>query len=306
MPALTQTQRTARHKALGGSDAAPALGLSLWTSSYDLFEEKIADAPVPNEDPKPWLIWGELIEPLLRQQYTAATGHPVTDVGDETFRHPGVDFPMVCHPDGLIATGEGVRLFEGKIDRHGHGWGEPGTDQIPLRYMVQCQHALAVLAAQPGSQPQDFRFADVAVLIGGSEFRTYVIPADPELQAMIIDGERDFWRCVETRTPPPVDYEAANAQAILRRMYPGTDGRRLRATTEQESWREVYVQAERWLKQYQQMTDGAKAHLLHGMGEAAELTFADGMTLRRQLVRRKGYTVPDTEFVDARWVKSKQ
>jgi predicted phage-related endonuclease len=278
----------------------------MWTSSYDLFEEKIADAPVPNDEPKPWLIWGDIMEPILRERYTATTGHPVTVVGDETFRHPGVDFPMVCHPDGLIATGEGVRLWEGKIDRHGHGWGEPGTDQIPLRYMVQVQHALAVLKAQPGSQEQDFLFADVTVLIGGSEFRCYVIPADPELQDMIIAGERDFWRCVETRTPPPVDFDSPDAQAILRRMYPGTDGRRLTATHEQDAWRSVYVEAERWLKQYTNMVDGAKAHLLHAMGEAASLRFADGMELRRQSVTRKGYTVPDTTYVDARFVRAKE
>ena len=82
---------------------------------------------------------------------------------------------------------------------------------------------------------------------------------------MIIEGEREFWRCVTAGTPPPVDYEAPNAQAVLRRMYPGTDGRRLEATSAQESWRAVYVEAEQWLDQYKATVDGAKAHLLHAM-----------------------------------------
>jgi predicted phage-related endonuclease len=307
---LSALQRAVRHAALGGSDAAPALGLSAWRSTFDLYEEKRAPLQPEPDELRMWLHWGNLIEPLLRTEYTRATGREVIEPApDHTYRHPHVDFPMVCHPDGVVVgadNGDGMRLFEAKIDRHGHGWGEPGTDEVPLRYMVQVQHNMAVLAAQPDVQPdRDFRWAEVAVLIGGSEFRLYHVPADPDLQDMILHGEREFWRCVEAGTPPPVDFDSPSALAILRKMYPGTDGRRLTATPEQDAWRDVYAQADKWLTQYQNMVDGAKAHLLHAMGEAALLVFSDGMALRRQQVKRKGYTVPDSQYVDARFVKAK-
>ena len=38
-----------------------------------------------------------------------------------------------------------------------------------------------------------FVVADVAVLIGGSDFRLYEVPADAELQQMLVDAEAEFW-----------------------------------------------------------------------------------------------------------------
>ena len=54
--------------------------------------------------------------------------------------------------------------------------GEPGTDEIPDYYMTQVQHYLAVTGVKT---------ADVAVLIGGNDFRIYTIEADEELQSFV-------------------------------------------------------------------------------------------------------------------------
>jgi hypothetical protein len=51
--------------------------------------------------------------------------------------------------------------------------------------------------------------------------------------------------------------------------------------------------------------ENAKAHLLWAMGEAAELRFLDGRALRRKLQTRKAYSVPETTFIDARWMNIK-
>ncbi|CAK0771519.1 hypothetical protein CCP3SC15_4340002 [Gammaproteobacteria bacterium] len=63
---------------------------------------------------------------------------------------------------------------------------------------MQVQHYLAVTGA---------KVADVAVLIGGADFRIYEVPADLELQKMMIERESSFWNCVQAETPPdPVSY----------------------------------------------------------------------------------------------------
>lgn len=84
-------------------------------------------------------------------------------------------------------------MVEFKTSSKSDGWGEPGTDEIPDYYMTQVQHYLAVTGVKT---------ADVAVLIGGNDFRIYTIEADEELQALLIERESEFWALVESRTPP--------------------------------------------------------------------------------------------------------
>lgn len=97
---------------------------------------------------------------------------------------------MRANLDGIADDG---RVVEFKTSSKSDGWGEVGTDEIPDYYMTQVQHYLAVTGVKT---------ADVAVLIGGNDFRIYTVEADEELQALLIERESEFWALVESRTPP--------------------------------------------------------------------------------------------------------
>lgn len=134
------------------------------------------------------------MEPIVRQEYADKTGRTV-EVPDRILRHPTVTFAILT-ADGIA---DGKRLYEGKTARTGEDWGEPGSAEIPQDYLLQVQHGLFVTGLE---------VADVAVLIGGSDFRIYEVPADAELQTMLLDREADFWRRVQSAVPPePVDRE---------------------------------------------------------------------------------------------------
>jgi putative phage-type endonuclease len=289
---LSIEQRELRHRGIGGSEAAAALGLSPWMTAFELYHVK--RAPLAEESDAPWLRWGQLLEPVVRDEYARETGRAVT-AKNETLRHPEPDRPwMLCTPDGITACG---RLYEGKIARMGGPeWGEPGTDQVPLPYLIQVQHNMAVTGLP---------VADLAVLIGNSDFRVYTIAADAELQQQIAEAEAAFWQRVLDGTPPDPDWQSRRTLAALRRAYPGTDGRALEAPPELGSWRQVYDEARERAKAYDQVADGALAHLLHFMGEAATLEFPDGKVLRRKLVKRKGYVVEPSTAMDIRFVNKK-
>jgi predicted phage-related endonuclease len=113
---------------------------------------------------------------------------------------------MLVHPDGIV-EGSRPRLYEGKTarsarDRDGNVvWGEPGTDEIPEEYVLQVQHGMLVVAARFDIT---IEVADVAVLIGLDDYRQYEVPADRELQEMLVDEERDFWRRVQSGDAPPI------------------------------------------------------------------------------------------------------
>lgn len=187
---MTPDERAAwlaeRRTGIGGSDVAGILGVSKWTTPLGVYLDKIGEAP-PTED-NGAMRWGRYLEPVIRQAYSDETGREVRVM--PMLRHPLHAF-MIANLDGFTNDG---RLLEIKTARTAEGWGEPGTDEIPMGYMLQVQHYLEVTG---------FEFADVAVLIGGSDFRLYQVGVDPELCRMIVEAEMEFWARVQRRDPPP-------------------------------------------------------------------------------------------------------
>jgi len=286
---LTAEQLKARLGGIGASDAAAAVGLNPYVTPVELWQEKLGIAPTFGGNAA--TRWGQLLEPAVRQEYAEQTGRVVRlPVG--TIHHPDHRF-IFCHPDGVTDDG---RLYEGKTARFADGWGEPGTDQIPEHYLVQVQHCLCLLKLE---------VADVAVLIGGQDFRLYEVHADRELQAAIISGEVEFWAHVELKTRPRIDYRSPGALELMRKLYPGTNGQTMQADERIEKLRCAYENARAAQVQGEREADALKAELLDCMGEAAVLKFSDGMALRRSKVSRKGYTVEPKEYVDSRFIKLK-
>src|SRR5580765_6718408 len=284
---LTEEQHAERRNGIGGSDAAPALGLSPYKSALELFIEKREPRELsPLEQAS--FHWGRVLEPVIRQEYASRTGR-VVRLPTGTLRHQKHQF-MVAHVDGVTDDG---RVFEAKTARSADGWGRAGTDEVPHHYLVQVQHYLAVVG---------FAVADVAVLIGGNDFRMYEVPADAELQQMIIDGEAEFWSQVQRGEPPEPDYSRADTHGLMRRLYPGTDGRTIVADEDAVHHRKVYENASRMAKEYSTLADASKAHLLFVMGTATRMTFAeDAIQLQRKQINRKEHTVPASSYIDARF-----
>lgn len=200
-----------RMSGIGGSDAAAVLGLSKWRTPLSVYMEKRGElAPQPENEP---MRWGTRLEPIVRQEYAERTGE-VVRLPPTMLRHPRHAW-MLANVDGVT---DSQRLVEIKTARTAEGWGEPGTDEVPQAYVVQIQHYLAVTALP---------VADVAVLIGGSDFRLYEVPADAELQDLIIEQEAAFWRAVQEGTPPdPVTYAdvvARYGRASREGVVPATD-----------------------------------------------------------------------------------
>lgn len=289
---LTEQQIAERHSGIGGSDAAAALGLSPFKSALELFLDK-RERREPSPVQLDQMRWGTLLEPVIRQEYAQRTGR-VVRMPAGTLRHPKHAY-VIAHVDGVT---DDRRLFEAKTARTADGWGTSGSDEVPEHYLLQVQHYMMVTLLP---------VADVAVLIGGNDFRLYEIPADTGLQEMILDGEADFWQHVQAGTAPEPDWARPDTIEILRRMCPGTDGTTLIASEDDKHYRAVFANATEMLNNYTKLADSARAHLLHRMGEASQLVFPEaGVQLRRRLVQRKEYNVEASSHIDARFTKLKE
>jgi putative phage-type endonuclease len=248
-----------RMSGVGGSDAPAVLGLSKWRTPLDVYLEKRGEG-VPTEDREP-MRWGRILEQPIRQEYAERTGR-IVRVPDGLIRHPQHDW-MLATVDGVTDDG---RLVEIKTARSADGWGEPGTDEVPQAYLIQVQHYLTVTALS---------VADVAVLIGGQDYRQYEIQADPELQAMIVESEAEFWDRVQNGTPPdPVNYSdvvtkygrASRSATIV------ADAATVAAVETLRAIREQY-------KAIEESEQHARAIVMQALGEADTLADVDGRVL---------------------------
>ena len=260
MNAPDRTQWLAERRAgIGGSDVAAILGLSPWKTPLAVYLDKIGQADEQPDNAA--MAWGRALEPVIRQAYSDETGRDVATFA-EALVHPDHAF-MRANVDGLTND---ERVFEAKTARTAHDWGEPGSDQVPLPYLLQVQHYMAVTG---------YAVADVAVLIGGSDFRIYEVPADAELQAGMIDSEAEFWQRVVDRNPPePITL------ADARERWGRSDAAGIIEATSDtlarlESLRKLKAQ----IDELTSLADDAQAAVLRALGDKGDTLTHNGHTL---------------------------
>lgn len=89
------------------------------------------------------------------------------------------------------------------------GWGEPGTDDIPVYYRAQCLWQADVLGVDE---------VHVAAL-GPGGFRAYVVHRDEDDLALMRKAGAEFHRRLTDGDPPDLDSHAATL-TTLKRLYP--------------------------------------------------------------------------------------
>lgn len=223
-----QLDMAKRATGIGASEIAAILGLSPWTTPLDIYLRKAGLVEESGEGNQ-YTKWGLMLEPVIAQAYTEETGIELIGDGRETFTHPEYDFAL-CTPDRIAA--DRSRVVEIKTtrftsnDRLAEKWGEPGTDQIPEYYLTQVAWQMAVL---------DIDVADLAVLIGGSDFRIYTVNRDRELEATLLDVARRFWfdNVLASEPPPPANDEEYGRMLLAK--WPKDSGEMIAADEEIES-----------------------------------------------------------------------
>ena len=191
-----------RASCLGGSDIGAVLGLNRYRSAVDVWMEKTGR--VSGVCDSLALRFGSFAESFIASEYELATGLSLV-AHDAAVVHP--QYGYLCgHIDRFVCSGPlfdaagsllASRVLECKTDNvyTQSEWGEVGTDQVPLSYLVQCLWYLMLTGLEQ---------ADLAVLFGNSDFRIYEITRDKELENMVIQKATTFWQeHVLKDIPPP-------------------------------------------------------------------------------------------------------
>lgn len=263
-----------RKRGIGGSDAAAAVGLSPFKSQLELWLEKTGrDTLLQKVDPtdtREPAYWGTLLEPIVATAYTQQTGRRVRRV-NAILQHPDQPF-MLANLDREVVGVPDVQILECKTA--GEFGARHWRDGVPEYVQLQVQHQLAVAGKHA---------ADVAVLLCGQALEVHRIERDDALIAQLIQLEGQFWRYVETDTPPPGD-GSASADRALRCLYPRDTG----VTVDFSEDRQLsgafadLVAARGQIESLEQAAGQLKQRIQHAMGDASRALFDTGeVTFKR-------------------------
>jgi len=196
------------------SKAATIAGVNPYQSPFALYQEMTGEAP-PREQTFPmWL--GTQMEGIVIRAFTKETGlkcrrpHRAVDP-NFWFVTEEYGFPMGALLDAITIDSSGEAGIEAKTASAflAGDW----EDDVPVHYMMQIQHQLAVTGFD--------HFYAAAIV--GNKYVQHMVKRDDDLIAMLTDKERKFyWEHLVAGVPPDVDGEDSTTAAI-RSLFPRSE-----------------------------------------------------------------------------------
>lgn len=280
---LTEEQKKLRKNGIGGSDIGIILGLNPYKDIYELYIDKTED--LPEDELSPSLEWGNLLEDVIASKYANINECNLTKC--QTVFHPNYPF-LFANPDFLIEgqkKGLEIKTANARMDKD---WGESGSNIIPPYYYSQIAHYMMVL---------DYDSWDLAVLIGGQDFRVYSFERDKEVDKLIIEKATEFWEeNVLKRVPPPLGSDLGN-KTLLRKLFNKVNDEILYLDADVLAWKFKYKEAKEEERLANKKAQEAMNQMLIAMGNAGEAKLPDGSSFKRIIVKTKGYTVEPKEGI---------
>lgn len=285
--AITEKQRIARKKWLGSSDVSTILGLNPFATAFDCWCDKTgrvtdfegnADCDRGNDLEPAILNWAErqLGVPLVRDVFVA------DKLG--TILCANLDAEAM-ELDAIIEAKSSVNADE---------WGEPDSDQVPERVIVQTTVAMFCAGR---------RVAYVPVLTPGFkkfDFRMYRINLNADLAHAIVERAEAFWKNhVLADVPPEGSFGSIE---VLKRMKRTPEKIVELPDSVVERWADVREQ--RLAREKEE--EAALAEMLTALGDAEAGTFSGGVVSYMETIQnRKAQPARTVTFRTARLKRDK-
>ena len=201
-----------RRTYLGGSEIGCIVGANPYRTALDVYLDKTSEGIVENISEPAY--WGNTLEAVIAEEYSKRTAFEL-EVPAGLIRHKEHHF-IGANIDRW-ANGR-AHILECKTASFtkAHEWGEEGTNQIPNTYLFQVAYYAAITGVER---------VDIAVLIGGQDFRIYQYLKDKEMEDKLIRAAVLFWnKYVAAGIPPQPKTDADTAK-----LFPKGNGLEVRA-----------------------------------------------------------------------------
>jgi putative phage-type endonuclease len=254
---LTDEQKRERLTGIGGSDAAAIAGYSRWKSPVDIYLEKTEYKEIEDDFYKEYIYWGHTLEPIIADEYARRSGEKLS-INPNLIRHEKYNF-MIGNVDRVINGKKAILECKTASQYKSHEWGEPGTDEMPQEYLLQCAHYAAIC---------DANYVDLAVLIGGQRLEIYSYHRNKKLESSLIEIEYNFWHNHVLKQEPPEPKDSSDVQ----RLYPFDDGDMVAANDEIGSDFESYKATKKMIKELNEQADFYKTRITKYLKNKSALT----------------------------------
>ena len=214
---LTTEQKELRKQGLGATDCAVVMGLSPYKTPYELWLEKTGRAEETTILSDDRLHLRHAHEETISREYARRMNVKLRRV-NQTVIHKRLPF-MLCNLDRVIIGQRKIVECKSSSGFMRFSWGETGTDEAPIHYILQVQHQMACA---------DYDDADIAALIDIDDYRIFPQPRSEKVIKRIEDACEKFWvEHVLADIAPP-----ATTRGDLKLMYPINNGNFIEATPE--------------------------------------------------------------------------
>ena len=213
----------ARREGVSASEIAAVVGLSPWTSRFDLWWTKRTGEQSQGDGIG--MKRGRRYEALVLEDF--AERHPEFYVAPSvTVRNLARPW-QVSTPDGLVYESdehvhctredcgpgaEPIAVVEAKTSGSRAEWGEPGTDDIPVQYRCQVLWQMDTLGLNVAYVPCLF----------GDRLEVYVVEYDEADVQVLRDAALEFLADVREDRMPDVDAHTATARR-LKKLHPSIE-----------------------------------------------------------------------------------
>lgn len=282
---------TARNTGIGASEIAAAAGLSPYSTALELYYRKRGELPEIEETDAMRL--GRMLEPIVKSEFTRATGSSFIDPSPPMFRH-GKHSPILATPDAIISNDV---LFEAKTAswRMKGSWGDENSDDVPSHYVCQCQQQMAVMNAAE---------VRLSVLFDGATLKNYVIERNEELIGHLLDIGLALWDRIQSGVPPEPDWENKSTPNLIRAIHGTINDTRIELSSEIVLIWTQYEELGRMITATQEHRDTLRAQVAHAIGDHYAGLLGDGRMVRRKVIEKNPYTVTPKSYIDVRAVKA--
>ena len=297
----------ARRKGITASEIAVVMGLSPYSSPYALYHQKLGNLDGPEDSEA--MALGRYLEQYVCDRFAAQ--HPefaVTGDGRKLYAHPERSWQLAT-PDRLLMECGGwvdddgnaqypglLAVLEAKTAAGYDGWGDDGTDEIPVHYRCQVLWQMDVMGVSTAFvaclflHTRQLRIYEIGHADGcGADcnmlaYPSLACPACDDI-AIMRDAAAEFLDRIKREDPPDVDWRPATIDA-LKVLHPSVEdadalvSRQLAAR---------YHAACRNHKHWEQRKKTYEAHLRERMGSA-----------RRAVEVRTGETIARRDVFEQR------
>ena len=216
IPAPTEADwLAARNLGITASEIAVVMGLSPFDSPFGLWHRKRGDLDAVEDNM--FMRVGRHFESLVCELFSDL--HPefaLVGDGRQLWQHPGRPWQLAT-PDSLVFEGRAddpLATFEAKTSSTYDGWGDEGTDEIPVHYRCQVLWQMDVMGVDTGYL--------ACLFLHSRKLRVYELAMDDDARGdlkLMRDEAALFMKSIDDGEPPDVDWRPATGDA-LKRLHP--------------------------------------------------------------------------------------